>query len=90
MHNTDRVNPVRAHFLVDDIRRKAATLGQGLSHVTQRLEKKYAASNQEKDESTVYSEEDSLLLSLLQEYTQLVDKSLQLITGETREPSAQQ
>jgi hypothetical protein len=84
MHNTDRVNPVRARFLVDSLRRKAATLDQGLSHVTRRLEKKYGGSGRGADNRAAYSEEDSQLLSLLQEYDRLVNQGLQLISGETR------
>lgn len=84
MHNTDRVNPVRARFLVDSLRRKAATLDQGLSHVTRRLEKKYGGSGRGEGNRAAYSEEDSQLLSLLQEYDRLVNQGLQLISGETR------
>lgn len=84
MHNTDRVKPVRAHSLVNDLRRKGAALDQGLSRVTQRLEKKYGAAKQEEAANKAYSEEESQLLSLLQDYTRHVNQSLQLLSGENR------
>ncbi|MEW8027542.1 MAG: hypothetical protein AB2792_19560 [Candidatus Thiodiazotropha sp.] len=89
MHKTDRVNSTRAHFLVDDLRRKASTLDQGLSHVTQRIMKKYGVSEENEIQNTGISEEDSQLLSLLQDYSRLVNQSLQLVSGEPRDISPQ-
>ncbi|MES9829747.1 MAG: hypothetical protein ABW201_15895 [Candidatus Thiodiazotropha sp.] len=89
MHETNRVNSIRAHFLVDDLRRKASTLDQGLSHVTQRIMKKYGVSEEKELQSIEINKEDSQLLSLLQDYSQLMDQSLQLVSGAAREESPQ-
>ncbi|MEW8521929.1 MAG: hypothetical protein AB2552_02650 [Candidatus Thiodiazotropha endolucinida] len=89
MHETNRVNAIRAHFLVDDLRRKASALDQGLSHVTQRIMKKYGVSEENELQNIEINEEDSQLLSLLQDYSQLMDQSLQLVSGASREESPQ-
>ncbi|MCG8062962.1 MAG: hypothetical protein N0C89_02135 [Candidatus Thiodiazotropha endolucinida] len=89
MHETNRVNAIRAHFLVDDLRRKASALDQGLSHVTQRIMKKYGVSEENELQNIEINEEDSQLLSLLQDYSQLLDQTLQLVSGASREESPQ-
>ncbi|MBT2969471.1 MAG: hypothetical protein KME56_09265 [Candidatus Thiodiazotropha sp. (ex Ctena orbiculata)] len=81
MHNRNRVNSIRAHFLVDDLRRKAASLDQGLSHVTLQIAKKYSLAEEQEIQNQTLSEEDAQLLSLLRDYSQLVNQSLQLLSG---------
>ncbi|PVV12091.1 MAG: hypothetical protein B6D77_05925 [gamma proteobacterium symbiont of Ctena orbiculata] len=89
MHNTDRVNSIRARFLVDDLRRKAAALTQGLAHVTLRVAKKYGVTDQQAINDIQLSEEDAQLLSLLRDYSQLVNQSLQLVSGMVEDESLQ-
>ncbi|MEW8352385.1 MAG: hypothetical protein AB2665_01180 [Candidatus Thiodiazotropha sp.] len=82
MHNTNRVNSIRAHFLVDDLRRKAASLDQGLSHVTQRIANKYSLAEEQEIQDQTLGVEDAQLLSLLRDYSRLVNQSLQLVSAE--------
>lgn len=90
MHETDRVNAIRVHFLLDDLRRKAATLDRGLAHVMQRILLKYGVPEQTQLHHEDLEEQERHLLSLLQDYTQLVNLSLRLVSGEAREkPSLQ-
>ncbi|MES9993588.1 MAG: hypothetical protein ABW098_16680 [Candidatus Thiodiazotropha sp.] len=80
MHNSSRINSIRARFLVDDLRRKAAALEQGLAHVSQQITSKYNLTEEVELKDTAASEEDVRLLSLLQNYTQLVTQSLELVS----------
>ncbi|MCU7873644.1 MAG: hypothetical protein KZQ91_12965 [Candidatus Thiodiazotropha sp. (ex Lucinoma borealis)] len=84
MHKRNGINKVRAHFIADDLRRKASSLDQGLVHVTKQLEKKYGISIVYDSQRQKLSEQDNQLLSLLEDYNQLVKQSLQVISGEIR------
>ncbi|MES9972456.1 MAG: hypothetical protein ABW092_20675 [Candidatus Thiodiazotropha sp.] len=89
MHSTNRVNPIRAGFLVDDLRRKAAALSQGLSHIKAQIAKKYAVADEQEIDNMQLNDKDSMLLSLLSDYSQLVDQSLQLVSGTVMQESQQ-
>ncbi|MCU7932294.1 MAG: hypothetical protein KZQ90_15955 [Candidatus Thiodiazotropha sp. (ex Codakia rugifera)] len=84
MHKRDKISKVRAHFIADDLRRKASSLDQGLAHVTKQLEKKFGISIENESQRQQLSEQDNQLLSLLEDYSLLVKQSLQVVSGEVR------
>lgn len=84
MHKMDRVNPIRAHFLVGDLRRKASVMAQGLSHIKERMVKKYDVTEEEALQKIEIDAGDAQLISLLQDYNQLLSQSLQLVSAEPR------
>ncbi len=65
MHRRQAVSQMRAHFLVDDLRRKGEGLKESLAYIEVHLQKQ--------------ADGDSGLIELLQRYTLLVDKSLAML-----------
>lgn len=77
MHEGNRFNQLRAHFLGDDLRRKAKSMHQGESYVESKLVQLQENPDQR---MTVLLEQYNQLRSLLGAYTQLIDESLNLMT----------
>jgi hypothetical protein len=81
MHRRGAVSQMRAHFLVDDLRRKAEGLKESLAYIDAHLQEQAAeakASAEVPSENRI-SGEESGLVQLLGRYTMLLDNSLSML-----------
>ena len=77
MHKRNGFNGIRAHFLADDLRRKAKGLHEGEIYVVGRIERLREGPNGKK--VTLLEQYDQLRL-LLGDYNQIVDQCLSIIS----------
>lgn len=78
MHQRGAVNQMRAHFLADDMRRKADGLRESLAYVVRRSRDIEAAARRNQGDEAV-RENDDALVEMLGNYSALVDKNLALL-----------
>ncbi|MES9930573.1 MAG: hypothetical protein ABW158_20890 [Candidatus Thiodiazotropha sp. 6PDIVS] len=76
MHKSDRFNEMRAHFLVDDLRRKAKSMHEGENYILGLIERLQEKQN---DQLLPMIEMYNHLLLILGEYNQLIDQCLSII-----------
>lgn len=79
MHKGDRFSELRAHFLVDDLRRKAKNMHEGKNYVLGMIER--LQENQD-DRLLPMIEQYNQLFLILGEYNQLIDQCLNIITSQ--------
>ncbi|MES9940186.1 MAG: hypothetical protein ABW104_13980 [Candidatus Thiodiazotropha sp. 6PLUC2] len=79
MHRGDRFSELRAHFLVDDLRRKAKIMHEGENYVLGMIER--LQENQD-DRLLPMIEQYNQLFLILGEYNQLIDQCLNIITSQ--------
>lgn len=81
MHRRGAVSQMRAHFLVDDLRRKTEGLKESLAYIERHLQEQTAETEVSPDASgeNSVSDQESGLIQLLGRYTLLVDNSLSML-----------
>ncbi|MCU7813055.1 MAG: hypothetical protein KZQ77_17760 [Candidatus Thiodiazotropha sp. (ex Notomyrtea botanica)] len=78
MHQRGAVNQMRAHFLVDDLRRKSDGLKESLNYLVLRVRELDSA---EEPNNGAASESNDALVELLGLYSALVDDSVVMLQG---------
>jgi hypothetical protein len=81
MHRRGAVSQMRAHFLVDDLRRKAEGLKESLAYIELHLQEQTGETETSPDASSKNSvpDQETGLIQLLGRYTLLVDNSLSML-----------
>ncbi|MEJ2592281.1 MAG: hypothetical protein P8178_12940 [Candidatus Thiodiazotropha sp.] len=78
MHQRGAVNRMRAHFLTDDIRRKAEALQSALAYVVRR-EHALDSTTGDKQKVEAVREDNQALIGMLGDYGKLLEKDLALL-----------